>query len=56
MRFQQQAVNDELRCTYRQIANNITLQESQINMLANNFKNPGLHAKRENLSQLQVHD
>ncbi|XP_072743069.1 uncharacterized protein [Anoplolepis gracilipes] len=49
-----QAVNDELRRTYRQIASNITLQESQINMLASDFKNPVFRAQRENLSQLQV--
>lgn len=54
MRFQQ-TVNDELRRTYRQIASNITLQESQINMLTNDFENPILHAQRKNLSQLQVH-
>ncbi|KMQ96377.1 neuronal pas domain-containing protein 2 [Lasius niger] len=47
-------VNDELRRTYRQIASNITLQQSQINMLTNDFENPILHSQRENLSQLQV--
>lgn len=51
----QRAINNKLlRHTYRQITNNLTLQETQINMLANNLRNPGLHAQRENLSQLQV--
>lgn len=53
IRFQQ-AVNDEIRRTCRQLASNIKLQESQINMLAS-VKNSVLHAQRENLSQLQVY-
>ncbi|XP_070149616.1 uncharacterized protein [Polyergus mexicanus] len=46
-------VNDEIKHTCRQLASNIKLQESQINMLAN-VKNSVLHAQRENLSQLQI--
>lgn len=54
MHFQQR-VNNKLRRTYRQITNNLTLQETQMSMLANDLRNPGLRAQRENLSQLQVH-
>ena len=50
-----QQISDELRRTYRQIANNFTLQKSQINILASDFENPMLHAQSENLSQLQVY-
>ncbi|XP_050455079.1 aryl hydrocarbon receptor nuclear translocator-like protein 1 isoform X2 [Cataglyphis hispanica] len=48
-----QIVNDQIRRTCRQLASNIKLQESQINMLAS-VKNSVLHAQRENLSQLQI--
>lgn len=58
MRFQQRTVIQVLR-RHRQITNNITnnltSQKTQISMMANDLKNPGLRAQRENLSQLQVH-
>jgi len=59
MRFQQRAVIHEVLRRHRQITNNLTSQltsqESQMSMVANDLKNSGLRAQRENLSQLQVH-
>ncbi|XP_014487078.1 PREDICTED: uncharacterized protein LOC106750930 isoform X2 [Dinoponera quadriceps] len=49
-----QTVNDEIRRTYRQLANSMTLRESQLSVLARDLENPALRAQRENLSQLQA--
>lgn len=50
----QQTVNDEIRRTHEQLADNIALRESQFNILARDLKNPAFRAQRESLSQLQV--
>ncbi|XP_012542049.1 aryl hydrocarbon receptor nuclear translocator-like protein 2 isoform X4 [Monomorium pharaonis] len=49
-----QIVNDELSRTYYQLADSMALQESQINVLVRDLKNPALRIQRENLSQLQA--
>ncbi|XP_011336854.1 uncharacterized protein LOC105279025 isoform X2 [Ooceraea biroi] len=50
----EQQVNDEIRRTYHQLANNMALCESQINVLARDFENPALCAQRKDLSQIQA--
>ncbi|KAL0115866.1 hypothetical protein PUN28_011027 [Cardiocondyla obscurior] len=52
--FNNQMVNDELNRTHYQLADNLSLNESQISLLARDLKNPALHVQRENLSQLQI--
>ncbi|XP_014613092.1 PREDICTED: uncharacterized protein LOC106791735 [Polistes canadensis] len=50
----QQMVNDELTRTHLQLANCITIQESQFDVLARNLENPVLQSQRKNLTQLQA--
>ncbi|XP_076623276.1 uncharacterized protein LOC143342871 isoform X2 [Colletes latitarsis] len=51
------AINKEIRRTHLQLKNSMALQESQLNVLARDLKNPALQAKRGSLTPLQAeHD
>lgn len=47
-------INKEIRKKHLQLMNNIARQESQLNVLARDFKNPALQAKRGSLTPLEV--
>ncbi|CAD1469146.1 unnamed protein product, partial [Heterotrigona itama] len=46
-------INDEIRRKHLQLMNSITLQESQLDVLARDLKNPAFQAKRGSLTPLQ---
>ncbi|KAI4489539.1 hypothetical protein M0802_010976 [Mischocyttarus mexicanus] len=50
----QNIVNDELTKTHLQLANCITIQESQLDVLARDMENSVLQSQRKNLTQLQA--
>ncbi|XP_076170068.1 uncharacterized protein LOC143148066 isoform X2 [Ptiloglossa arizonensis] len=48
------AINKEIRRRHLQLKNSMALQESQLNVLARDLKNPALQAKRGSLTPLQA--
>ncbi|XP_034184906.2 uncharacterized protein LOC117606506 isoform X1 [Osmia lignaria lignaria] len=48
------AINNEIKRKHLQLMNSISLQESQLNVLARDLKNPALQAKRGSLTPLQA--
>ncbi|XP_017787864.1 PREDICTED: neuronal PAS domain-containing protein 2-like isoform X2 [Habropoda laboriosa] len=48
------AINNEIRRKHIQLMNSMALQESQLNVLAQDLKNPALQAKRGSLTPLQA--
>ncbi|CAK9797329.1 Neuronal PAS domain-containing protein 2 [Anthophora quadrimaculata] len=48
------AINNEIRRKHIQLMNSMALQESQLNVLAQDLKNPALQAKRRSLTPLQA--
>ncbi|XP_017762707.1 PREDICTED: aryl hydrocarbon receptor nuclear translocator-like protein 2 isoform X2 [Eufriesea mexicana] len=48
------AINNEIRRKHLQLMNSMALQESQLNVLARDLKNPALQAKRGSLTPLQA--
>ncbi|XP_012137893.2 uncharacterized protein LOC100884063 isoform X1 [Megachile rotundata] len=48
------AINNEIRRKHLQLMNTMALQESQLNVLARDLKNPALQAKRGSLTPLQA--
>ncbi|CAL7935902.1 unnamed protein product [Xylocopa violacea] len=48
------AINNEIRKKHLQLMNSMALQESQLNVLARDLKNPALQAKRGSLTPLQA--
>ncbi|KOX81146.1 Neuronal PAS domain-containing protein 2 [Melipona quadrifasciata] len=47
-------INDEIRRKHLQLMNSMALQESQLDLLARDLRNPALQAKRGSLTPLQV--
>ncbi|XP_043502102.1 putative mediator of RNA polymerase II transcription subunit 10 [Polistes fuscatus] len=47
-------LNDEIKMSHLKLANCITIQESQFDVLARNLENPVLQSQRKNLTQLQA--